>query len=47
VWLTFNGEIYNFRALRRDLEQLGRVFTSESDTEVILQAYEEWGEPVR
>lgn len=42
--LTFNGEIYNYRALRTELEQLGHVFTSESDTEVLLQAYIQWGE---
>jgi asparagine synthase (glutamine-hydrolysing) len=43
-WLTFNGEIYNFRLLRRELEASGRTFVSDSDTEVILQAYEEWGD---
>jgi asparagine synthase (glutamine-hydrolysing) len=41
--LTFNGEIYNFRELRRELEHLRRRFRSQSDTEVILQAYAEWG----
>lgn len=41
--LTFNGEIYNFRALRRELQERGRSFASDSDTEVILQAYDEWG----
>ena len=43
-WITFNGEIYNYRELRADLEARGRTFQTHSDTEVILQAYEEWGE---
>jgi len=46
VWLTYNGEIYNFMELRLELEALGRRFLSRSDTEVILQGYEEWGEAV-
>src|SRR5262245_57475544 len=46
VWLTFNGEIYNFQSLRRELEAAGRTFQSDSDTEVILQGYEQWGERV-
>jgi asparagine synthase (glutamine-hydrolysing) len=46
VCATYNGEIYNFRALRRDLERLGRQFQSESDTEVLLQGYEAWGPSV-
>ena len=41
--ITFNGEIYNFRELRRQLESKGHVFRSESDTEVILAGYGEWG----
>jgi len=41
--ITFNGEIYNFRELRRDLEALGEIFHSSSDTEVILKAYKRWG----
>jgi asparagine synthase (glutamine-hydrolysing) len=43
VWIVFNGEIYNYKSVRRELEQLGRRFRTESDTEVILQAYEVWG----
>ncbi len=43
VTLVFNGEAYNFRDLRRQLEAEGRVFRSRSDTEVLLQAYETWG----
>src|SRR5688572_7230833 len=44
--LTFNGEIYNFRELRRDLALLGHRFTRDSDTEVLLRAYEHWGTEV-
>jgi asparagine synthase (glutamine-hydrolysing) len=40
--ITFNGEIYNFRELRRELESLGEQFHSSSDTEVILKAYSRW-----
>ena len=43
VWIVFNGEIYNFRALRRQLEHLGHRFATRSDTEVIVHAYEEFG----
>src|SRR5262245_35234714 len=42
--VTFNGEIYNYRALRHDLEQLGCVFLTNSDTEVLLNAVACWGE---
>jgi len=42
-WITFNGEIYNYIELREELRQLGRTFTSESDIEVILAAYDAWG----
>ncbi|MDP3238432.1 MAG: asparagine synthase (glutamine-hydrolyzing) [Myxococcales bacterium] len=44
VWVVFNGEIYNFQELRTELEQLGHRFHSRSDTEVILEAWLEWGE---
>jgi asparagine synthase (glutamine-hydrolysing) len=44
VALTYNGEVYNFRELRRELEARGHRFTSSGDTEVVLRAYEEWGE---
>jgi len=43
VALTYNGEVYNFRELRAELERAGRGFRSRSDTEVVLRAYEEWG----
>jgi len=42
--LVFNGEIYNFRELRRELEACGRRFRSQGDTEVLLASYCEWGE---
>jgi asparagine synthase (glutamine-hydrolysing) len=43
VTLVFNGEIYNFATLRRELEALGHRFRTKSDTEVLLNAYVEWG----
>ena len=43
IWIVFNGEIYNFQILRKELEQKGHSFKSNSDTETILHAYEEWG----
>ena len=44
LWITFNGEIYNYLEVRRALSELGFQFKSNSDTEVLLAAYEAWGE---
>src|SRR3954447_11197988 len=44
VVVTYNGEIYNFRELETELRQRGHVFRTRCDTEVIVHAWEEWGE---
>lgn len=43
IWITYNGEIYNFREIRKELEAKGYRFRSTSDTEVIVYSYKEWG----
>ena len=43
VWVVFNGEIYNYRELRTELEALGHRFSTSSDTETIVHGYESWG----
>ncbi|MCA9555064.1 MAG: asparagine synthetase B, partial [Myxococcales bacterium] len=44
IWVTFNGEIFNYLELRDELAALGHVFRTRSDTEVIVHAFEAWGE---
>jgi asparagine synthase (glutamine-hydrolysing) len=44
VWVVFNGEIYNFREIRFELEHAGHRFRTRTDTEVIVHAYEQWGD---
>ena len=44
VWISFNGEIYNFQELMGELKLLGHQFKTRSDTETIIHAYEQWGE---
>ena len=43
LWITYNGEVYNYLEVRRELESEGFRFRSQTDTEVILKAYERWG----
>lgn len=43
VWIVFNGEVYNYRELKPQLEKLGHRFQTASDTECIVHAYEQWG----
>lgn len=42
-WITFNGEVYNYIELREELKNKGHVFVTQTDTEVVLEAYKEWG----
>ncbi len=46
VWVIFNGEVYNFPELRRELEGYGYIFRTRSDTEVIIHGYKQWGDEV-
>jgi len=43
IWISYNGEIYNFKQLRSELKKFGYIFKSNSDTEVIIYAYKQWG----
>ena len=43
IWLAYNGEIYNFRELREELKKLGHSFRTNTDTEVVIYSYIEWG----
>src|SRR5690349_1253796 len=43
IWIVFNGEIYNYQPLREELLARGHTFATQSDTEVIIHAYEEYG----
>ena len=42
-WITFNGEVYNYIELREELKAKGHIFVTQTDTEVIIEAYKEWG----
>ncbi len=44
IWTVYNGEIYNYPALRRELESCGHIFRTNTDTEVIVHGYEQWGQ---
>jgi len=43
IWIVFNGEVYNYQALRQQLRERGHQFRTQTDTEVIVHAYEEYG----
>ena len=43
IWISYNGELYNFNELKIELIKKGHIFKSQSDTEVIIHSYEEWG----
>lgn len=43
LWITYNGELYNYKELRKSLQQRGYTFATASDTEVVLQSYAHWG----
>jgi asparagine synthase (glutamine-hydrolysing) len=43
LWITYNGEIFNYIELRKELQSLGRDFRTATDTEVLLQGYDQWG----
>jgi len=42
-WIVFNGEIYNYKSIKKELKDIGHQFSSNSDTEVVLKAFNEWG----
>ena len=42
-WITFNGEVFNYIELREELKNKGHVFVTQTDTEVVIEAYKEWG----
>jgi asparagine synthase (glutamine-hydrolysing) len=44
IWVVYNGEIYNFQTVRAALEQRGHIFKTQTDTEIIVHAYEEYGD---